>query len=77
MFSFAVNILTIIIVFANFSYKTLLFIYRLSVLIIAIIDRIVEAIIMRAVYRLSDPQRKVIMHTLLLIGVGLVRELSS
>ena len=77
MFSFASSILTIIIVFAYFSCKTLLFIYRLNVLLIAIIDRIAEAIMMRTVYRLSDTQRKVIMHTLLLIGVGLVRELSS
>ena len=77
MFSFVSNVLTIIIVFAYFSYKTLLFIYRLSLLLIDLIDRIVEAIMMRTVYRLSDTQRKVIMHTLLLIGVGLVRELNS
>ena len=77
MYSILSNILTSAIVIAYYSYKTLCFIHRLSVFVIRIIDKIVEAIMIRTVYRLSDTQRKVIMHMLLLVGVGIVRELSS
>lgn len=77
MYSILSNILTSIIIIAYYSYKTLLFIHRLSVCVIRIIDKIVEAVMKRTVYRLSDTQRKVIMHILLLVGVGIVRELSS
>ena len=77
MYSILSNILTSIIIVAYYSYKTLCFIHRLSVFVIRIIDKIVEAIMIRTVYRLSDTQRKVIMHMLLLVGVGIVRELSS
>ena len=77
MYSILSNILTSAIVIAYYSYKTLCFIYRLSVFVIRIIDKIVEAIMIRTVYRLSDTQRKVIMHMLLLVGVGILSELSS
>ncbi len=77
MYSILSNILTSVIVTAYYSYKTLGFIHRLSVCVVRIIDKIVEAIMKRTVYRLSDTQRKVIMHILLLVGVGIVRELSS
>ena len=77
MYRFLSNILTSVVVIAHYSYKTLLFIHRLSVCVIKIIDKIVEALMIRTVYRLSDTQRKVIMHMLLLVGVGIVRELSS
>ena len=77
MYSILSNILTSIIIVAYHSYKTLLFIHRLSVFVIRIIDKVVEAIMIRTVYRLSDTQRKVIMHILLLVGVGIVRELNS
>ena len=77
MYSILSNILTSAIVIAYYSYKTLCFIHRLSVFVIRIVDKIVEAIMIRTVYRLSDTQRKVIMHMLLLVGVGIVRELSS
>ncbi len=77
MYSILSNILTSAIVIAYYSYKTLCFIHRLSVFVIRIFDKVVEAIMIRTVYRLSDTQRKVIMHMLLLVGVGIVRELSS
>ncbi len=77
MYSILSNILTSIMIIAYYSYKTLLFIHRLGVCVIRIIDKIVEAVMKRTVYRLSDTQRKVIMHILLLVGVGIVRELSS
>ena len=77
MYSILSNIITSIIIVAYYSYKTLCFIHRLSVFVIRIVDKIVEAIMIRTVYRLSDTQRKVIMHMLLLVGVGIVRELSS
>ena len=77
MYNLLCNILTGVIVFVYYSFKTLRFIHGLSVGLILIIDKIVEAIMIRTVYRLSDTQRKVIMHTFILIGVGVVRELSS
>ena len=77
MYSILSNILISVIVVAYYSYKALVFIHRLGVCVIRIIDKIVEAIMKRTVYRLSDTQRKVIMHILLLVGVGIVRELSS
>ena len=77
MFSLVSNILTIVIVFAYYSYKTFIFIYKATAVVAAFIDRLVEAMMIRTVYRLSDTQRKVLMHTFILVGVGLVRELGS
>ena len=76
MYSILSNILTGIIVFTYYSFKVSLVIYRFCSFVFKVIDYIVEAIMIRTVYRLSDTQKKVIMHVLILVGVGVVRELS-
>ncbi len=74
MFNFLSNILTCVIVGAYYSYKALLLIYRLCLFLVEVIDKIVEAIMTRTIYRLTDSQKKVLMHIFILVGVGLVRE---
>ena len=50
-------------------------IYKTCTFIIKFLDQIVEAIMTRTIYRLSDRQKNVIMNILLLVGVGVVNEL--
>ena len=76
MYNILSKILTGIIVFTYYSYKALLFIYRFFSLLVKAIDNVVEAIMIRTIYRLSDTQKKVLMHIFILVGVGIVRELS-
>ncbi len=76
MFNFLSNILTCVIVGAYYSYKALFLIYRVCLFLVEVIDKIVEAIMIRTIYRLSDTQKKVLMHISILVGVGLVRELN-
>ena len=50
-------------------------IYKTCTFIIKFLDQLVEAIMTRTIYRLSDRQKNVIMNILLLVGVGVVNEL--
>ena len=77
MYSILSNILTGIIVFTYYSFKVSLVIYRFCSFVFKVIDHVVEAIMIRTVYRLSDTQKKVLMHIFILVGVGVVRELSQ
>ena len=76
MYNILSNILTGIIVFTYYSFKVSLLIYRFCSLLVKAIDDVVEAIMIRTIYRLSDTQKKVLMHIFILLGVGIVRELS-
>ena len=51
-------------------------VYRKCAIIIKLLDQIVEAIMVRTIYRLSDRQKTVIMNILILVGVGVVNELT-
>ena len=76
MYNILSNILTGIIVFTYYSFKVLRLVYRFCSLLVKAIDDVVEAIMIRTIYRLSDTQKKVLMHIFILVGVGIVRELS-
>ena len=52
-------------------------VYRKCAFIIKLLDQIVEAIMVRTIYRLSDRQKNVIMNILILVGVGVVNELTQ
>jgi len=51
-------------------------VYRKCAFIIKLLDQIVEAIMVRTIYRPSDRQKNVIMNILILVGVGVVNELT-
>ena len=51
-------------------------VYRKCAFLIKLLDQIVEAIMVRTIYRLSDRQKNVIMNILILVGVGVVNELT-
>ena len=51
-------------------------VYRKCAFIIKLLDQIVEAIMVRTIYRLSDRQKNVIMNILIFVGVGVVNELT-
>ena len=72
MFNFLSNILTCVIVGAYYSYKALLLIYRLWLFLVEVIDKIVEAVMTRTIYRLSDSQIYVMIHIFIIVGLGLV-----
>ena len=68
--------ITKILVFIYRVYRFLRVLYLLSVLLVNVIDRIVEAIMIKTIYRLTDSQKYVIMQILILIGLGLVKQYS-
>ena len=51
-------------------------VYKTCAVIIKFLDQLVESIMVRTIYRLSDRQKSVIMNILLLVGVGVVNELT-
>ncbi len=63
-------------IFIYLLYRFLSLVYQLGLFLVEAIDKIVEAIMIRTIYRLSDTQKKVLMHISILVGVGLVRELN-
>ena len=75
MFNFLSNIFTCVIVGAYYSYKALLLIYRLCLFLVEVIDKIVEAIMTRTIYRLTDSQKKVLMHVFIFVGLAVNAEL--
>ena len=60
----------------NRTKKLAYLIYKTCAFIIKFLDQLVEAIMVRTIYRLSDRQKSVIMNILLLVGVGVVNELT-
>ena len=57
-------------------YRFLRFFYLLSVLLVNAIDKIVETIMLKTICRLTDSQKFVLTHILILVGLGLVKEYS-
>ena len=63
-------------IFIYLLYRFLSIIYQLCIFLVETIDNMVEAIMIRTIYRLSDSQKYIMMHVLILVGVGLVKEYS-
>ena len=60
-----------------FIYEVYIFlslIYRLCLFLVDVIDKIVEATMIRTIYRLSNSQKYVMMHIFILVGLGLVKD---
>ena len=68
--------ITEISIFISKGYRFLRILYLLSVLFVNVIDKIVEAITIKTIYRLTDSQKYVMMQILILVGLGLVKEYS-
>ena len=49
-------------------------IYQIFAFLFEVIDKIVEAVMTRTIYRLTDSQKYVMIHILVIVGLGLVKE---
>ena len=68
--------ITKISIFILKGYRFLRILYLLSVLFVNVIDKIVEAIMIKTIHRLTDSQKYVMKQILILIGLGLVKQYS-
>ena len=55
-------------------YRLASLIYQIFTFLFEVIDKIVEAVMTRTIYRLSDSQKYVMIHIFIIVGLGLVKE---
>ena len=55
-------------------YRFFKLIYQVCLVFFEVIDKIVEAVMTRTIYRLTDSQKYVMIHIFVIVGLGLVKE---
>ena len=55
-------------------YRFFSFIYQICIFLFGVIDKLVEVVMTRTIYRLTDSQKYVVVHIFVIMGLGLVKE---
>ena len=61
-------------IFVYGLYRFFSLIYQIFTFLFEVIDKIVEAVMTRTIYRLTDSQKYVMIHIFIIVGLGLVKE---
>ena len=67
-----VNMIRQIYIFIYELYRFLSLIYQIFTSLFEVIDKIVEAVMTRTIYRLTDSQKYVMIHIFIIVGLALV-----
>ncbi len=59
-------------IFVYGLYRFFSLIYQVLTFLVEVIDKIVEAVMTRTIYRLTDSQKYVMVHIFIILGLGLV-----